>query len=366
MSQYKAFLLTTILCLTTTSSVAGTPLQRALKPSEIETLRANIKQDPANINSRLFLANHYYAEGKWREVAHFLSPIVESLAPASLYMLGVSYLNSGSLREAESIVTILLSQKKEKAKHLLLAVEVYDRMHISDIAPDKAAGYRDKVFTALKEAKESEPNNAVIYNAWLDKLDRILPGSHQESLRVLEDMKRHQVAFEPRHYSLLCKHNYLAKFPKETSEACKQAIIKDPNNPANSVYLSQILVETGNEEAGKRMLASMSEKISQSEEALWTTANIYYENKDLSSAFTFYKKATGLKEAQPRDFLGLARVSFELKKYDVALDSFVEHCRRTNFLDQEFRKASGQLIDHPKWQDLYRNRMQDCNAKDPN
>ena len=61
--------------------------------------------------------------------------------------------------------------------------------------------------------------------------------------------------------------------------------------------------------------------------------------------------------------MGLAKTAFELKKYGEALNAFVEHCRRTEFLDQEFRRASGVLKQDLKWHELYRQKMMDCKPK---
>lgn len=364
MNQFRTSLFKVILSALMAPSLTFANFSRTLKPNEIETLRANVTADPRNVNSRLFLGNHFYGLSNWQEVIRYLHPVLENLPVDSLYQLSSSYLMSGDLREAESTVNILLSQKKNHTNNLLLSVEISSLVITETSSPFVINKAREKLFDTLKEAASLDPANPKIYGVWLEKLDKHLPESPQESLRVLEDMKKNGIPFSPKHYSLMCKYNFLAKFSKETKTSCKTAIARDKGNPANFVYLGQTHVDLGEVEAGKRMLASVGRDFAHSEEALWATANSYYENKDLSSAFSFFKKATEHSQAQPRDFLGLAKVSFELKRYDVSLHSFVEHCRRTNFLDQEFRKASGLLIDQPKWHDLFRQKMQDCNSRE--
>jgi hypothetical protein len=364
----RLIVLTTIFISTSLIIVnqASAQLNRSLKENEIKALKANIIKNPANIKSRLFLADHYYSKKNWKLVIETLSPVVETLPDVALNQISTSYMEMGNLRESESIINILLSRPNVKTEHRLLAVKIYSGMIDNLNQSIESKPWVDKLFLTLKTAQENDPKNRIIYDVWLEKLEKYIPNFANESLRVMEDLLAQGIILRPKDYSLLCKFNHLAHYTKSAKIACDQAIIKDPQNPNNIIYLGENHIINGDEAMGKRLLANVGEKFSESEEALWATANNYYQNKNISSAYTYFHKAAHHKDAKPRDFLGLAKSSFELKKFNEALNSFVEHCRRTNFLDQEFRRASGLLKDYPLWQDRYRKKMIDCKSETSN
>lgn len=363
MNHYKTLFFSFLLSLFLGAGHSLAKLQRELKPSEIKTLKNNILKNPSNIKSRLFLADHYFEKKQWSQVIKTLSPVVEELPDHALYQISKSYLKSSNFRASESIINILLSRKDVTTANRLLAIELYSSMISVLERTGKSTEWVNKTFDLLKVTKQQDPQNREVYDTWLEQLEKHIPHFAPEALRVMEDMIANKVTLQPKDYSSLCKYNHLSGYTKATKITCQQAIIREPLNPSNLIYLGQTHIQTGEEKKGKRMLASVGQKFSQSEEALWATANSYYQSKNISAAYSFYKKATLHKEAKPRDFLGLAKSAFELKKYGVALSAFVEHCRRTRILDHEFRRASGLLKKHPRWQSRYRQKMMDCKPK---
>ncbi len=335
-------------------------LQRDLTPTEVTALSLNVQKNPHNLRARLFLSHHYYTHKMWPKVVELLRPVTEKLRAQSLVELGSSYLQMKKNHEAETIASIVLGQESIPLDHYLFVVKVYDSILFDSETSFSKEDLKNKLFNTLKQAQMAYPDKVDIYDLWLEQLEKHIQHFAVEGLRVVEDMKKNKVVLQPRHYSQVCRFNFLSDFTKEASISCQQAIIKDGENPSNLIYLGKTQMMTGEEEKGKRTLASVGKKFADSEFALWETANSYYESKNLSAAYSFYKKASEHPDKQPRDFLGLAKTAFELKKYDIALNAFVEHCRRSQFLDQEFRRASGLLKDEPRWQKKYRDKMTGC------
>jgi hypothetical protein len=335
-------------------------LGRPLKDNEIKALKANVVKDPTNVRSRLFLAHHYYGKEDWFNTAKYLGPIAEKLGDSDIYKLSQSYLKLRRARDSEGLVNILLSDDKVKSRHFLLAAKIYSEIIDSYETPAKKKPYIESLFSTLKRAKEAHPQSIAIYDSWLEMAEIYLPHYSHDALRIFEDMKTNKVRFEPRHYSMLCKINYLAGYTDGTKTACTEAMKKDPQNPSNYIYLGQNHVNQGEEKKGKRMLASVGKKFSSSEEALWAAADSYYQSKDISQAYNFFKQASQHPDAQARDYLGLAKTAFELNKYGEALNAFVRHCEVSQHLHQEFRRASGLLKKEQKWQERYRQKMLDC------
>lgn len=363
MNHFKTFILLLILATCGYIVPSYAQLERPLQPSEIQLLLKNIKKNPENLKSRLFLGSHYYNQNQWNQVIDYLSPVAEQLPDDEVYKLAFSYLSIDEFRQAEAIANILLSREKVKTKSYLLAIEIYSKILDKVDNPILSKPVHVKLFETLKVTQKQDPENPKIYDIWLEKLERYVTHYAFESLRVMEDMSQNSIKFYPRHLSMKCKYNYLAKFTKETKITCKQAIVVQPNDPSNYIYLGQTHVNIGEEAIGKRMLSSVGKKFSKSAEALWAAADSYEQSGNTGAAYLYYKKASMHKDSQPRDHMGYAKMAFELKKYGEALQGFTRHCFETRLLDHEFRRASGLLKDQPQWQELYRQKMLDCKPK---
>ncbi len=397
MNHFKTFLKISILFFFLWSLVTHGAVNRILRPEEISLLEKNIQANPENIKARLFLANHYNQEKDWSIVVKWLTPMAERLPKKSIEQLIKAHVHLSRFQDAIPLVDSLLNRKKVKIKTYILAIRVYsgflagtsdtpilvkssdnnaskeksgktknqkkDEYHVQYEA--KAEEAREKIFSLLKQAQTKNPENIKVYDLWLEMLEKHITQYANEARRVLEDMEKNKVRLRKRHYSKLCQYNSLANLIMEAKKICQEAVGKAPENPSNYIYLGQAHIDTGEKEKGQRILASVGKKFSGSEEALWVTASTYYENRNLASAYTYYLKASQHKEPKPRDFLGLAKTAFELKKYEVSLKAFSEHCQRSNFLHQEFRRASGLLKKEPLWHRRFRHKMQDCKSKQP-
>ena len=400
MNHFKTLLKISFLFCFLLSSTAHGKLDRFLSPEEISLLEKNIKTNPENLKSRLFLADHYSQKKNWSMVEKWLTPVTERLFGKFVDQLIEAHVQLSHFQEAIPLVDDLLNRKKVKTRTYLLAIKVYSgflastsntsflvKLESPEIGSKKAIGKgtkkakkdqqdqykveykvkaevaREKIFELLKQAQNKNPENVKIYDLWLEMLEKHIPNYANEARRVFEDMEANKVKLRKRHYSKLCKYNSLANFIVEAKEICQEAVNRVPGNPDNYIYLGRAHIDTGEKERGQRILASVGKKFSQSEEALWVTASTYYENKNIVSAYTYYLKASRHKKAKPRDFLGLAKTAFELKKYEVSLKAFREHCQRSNFLHQEFRRASGLLKKNSFWQERFRQKMQNCKSK---
>ncbi|MCJ8275288.1 MAG: hypothetical protein HRT44_06020 [Bdellovibrionales bacterium] len=334
-----------------------------MEPHQVERLRKNIQDNPENVNSRRFLARFYSEKGDWNEVVYILSPVAERLPSKELKLLVKANLNTNKVRQAENIVRIPLSQKYVSVDTYLLATEVYAFKARNSTDPLVTVPATKELFKYIKTAQETYPSSYRVYETWISFLEEFVPHSAFEALKVLDDMVAAKVKLKPKHYSLYCKFSYKAGFTKQSKKMCVTALEKDPSNPANLIYLGQTHMNTGDKAEGMRMLASVGNKFSDSEEALWATANAHYGEKNLQEAYTFYKKAMNHEDAQPRDYLGYAKVAFELKKYKESLAAFDKHCRITKVLDHEFRRSSGLLKNSPRWRQRFRNKMMNCQKK---
>ncbi len=358
MNHYKTWILIILVFLISEDLCAE--LKRNLNSSEISRLTKNIQSNPQNVRSRLFLANHYFQLKNWSQVIGILSPVSEKIPDKSLKQLSHSYLQVGKPREAHALVGTLLSHTPKSTDAFLLAVEIDSEIAQQTSFEPEATEAKERLFKTLKEAQKLQPTEIRLYETWLSMLEKHVSHYAFEALRVMEDMKKNKLSFAAKHHSLFCKYNYLSGYNKETQQACELAAKEDPKNPENRIYLGQSYVNTGEEEKGQRMLASLGEKFSSSAKALHATAQNYHKNQNLSQAYLFYKKAVAHPQGLDESYLGLAQVAFELRKYDVAMNAFKEHCRRTDKLHQEFRRASGLLKDSPEWQSRYRQTMLDC------
>ncbi len=337
-------------------------LKRELNQKEVLTLTQNIQKNPQNIRARLFLSHHYFSKKQWAKVIETLRPVTEKIKGINLIELGTSYLELKRLHEAETVASMILGEEKVPLENYAFSIRVFDTILSDPEISIQKIEIKNKLFNTLKAAQGAYPKEIAVYDLWLEQLEKHVEHYSADGLRVIEDLKKNEVTLPPVYYSHICRYNYLADFTKEASITCQQALVMDSKNPSNLIYLGKTQIMTGDEENGKRTLASVGEKFADSEVALWETGNSYYESKNLGAAFKYYKKAADHPQAQPRNFLSLAKTAFELKKYQISLKAFIEHCRRSDFLDQEFRRASGLLVNEPKWHKKFRQSMMDCKA----
>ena len=393
MNHFKT-LFSFFFCLLLSFMVYAT-LDHSLSPDEISHLEKNVQTNQENLKSRLSLADHHSLKKNWSMVIKWLTPVVENLPIRAINQLIKAHIQLSHFQEAVDLIEAhLLTQKKIKTKTYLFAIKTYsdfltnipDKSIIVENQPPtpsetsppppsskqkgnkrgkenrqkqqnqqvsstryktKAEVVRKKIFDLLKQAQVKDPENVKIYDLWLKMLEKHITHYAFEARRVLEDMKINDVKLRKRHYSKLCKYNSLANLTVEAKQICQQAANMIPENPSNFIYLGQAHIDSGEREKGQRILASVGKKFSGSEEALWITANTHYENKKIASAYKYYLKASKHRKSKPRDFLGLAKTAFELKKYGISLKAFHEHCQRSHFLHQEFRRASGLLKKNP-------------------
>lgn len=341
-------------------SVANGTLGRALTDTEIQSLEQNLKKNPQNVRSRLFLANHYFKTQKWNSVITLLQPVNEKIDDETLIILGESYLKVGKNQEALSLADTLQNRSTVTEQQFSFIISVIDHNLSDPRSSISKSELQSRLFETLKTARSHFSTKHLFYDQWLSMLEKHIEHFSVEALRVVEDMKKNNLPLRPHHYSAICRYNYLAGYANEALQTCQQAITKDPQNPSNLIHLGKAEILSGDTASGKRKIASVGEKFSQSELALWEAGNTYFEDKNYGQALSFYQKATEQPERQARDYLGLAKAAFELRKYDIALKAFAQHCRLSNYLDQEFRRASGLLKDNPKWQERYRQKMMDC------
>jgi tetratricopeptide (TPR) repeat protein len=358
MNQYKTKLLCLIIFCWYWPSEAQ--LQRSLKDSEISQLKSNIQKNPNNIRARMFLADHYYLNEQWPIVADLLSPVSERLNAYYQKRLSAALLHMGRSRDAHALVSTILNGKKLSADVYLLAIDIDSEIILKDINIPETAEAKKRLFETLAKAKSTDPQNVAVYEKWLQMLERHVSHPAHEAISVMDDMKKNGVSFAPKHYSLLCQYHSKAGYVDYAQISCEQASRIDPENPDNLIFLGQSLLNSGEEDKGRRMLASVGRKYKDSARAVHATALNYQDNKNYAQAYIFFKKATQINGGHDESFLGLGQTAFELRKYDEALNAFNEHCRRVDRVSQEFRRSTGLLQENSPWKDKYRQSMLDC------
>jgi tetratricopeptide (TPR) repeat protein len=193
---------------------------------------------------------------------------------------------------------------------------------------------------SLKTALEINPK----YQPAYEKLAQMYEEKKNNyELRILYQDMLDNIGRKAEFLTKLCEINTKDGQEDQALSSCKEAMAKDPKIPDNYVYLGIMQQQAGDIELAKKSLKTAADAHSKSEFAQYTYGNILEEQKNYLESSKYYLRGTQADPQSARSWLGYAKSSFELLKYEAALEAYKKACK----LDQKnavaFRKATTAL-----------------------
>lgn len=312
---------------------------------DIEALKKQLDASPESLKTRQSLAKAYLESEKPELAIEVLKPKLENLNAEGLLLLAKSFENTkDALNEQKTLEQLTVnfpqfvagfvafgdfyfrsSQAKSDPKLILNSASNFRS------AIELNAGYRP-AYDGLMKVYEFSKN-------WYEV--RVLLGD-----MVLRFGKR------PDLLGKLCQRNTLDGFFVSARKFCLEAIGVDGKNPDNYVYLSLVENNEGNIKKAESILKMVTTKFPKSEFALSNYGDFLIQQKNLPSAQKSYQAAV---QAEPKGFraqIGLAKTSFELKKYELALEAYKEACSLRPHTSYRLVKRASDWLRHRKEVDL--------------
>jgi tetratricopeptide (TPR) repeat protein len=331
----------------TTSPSQGNP-----KPSltnTVKRLEVQLKKNPDNIKLRSHLAQVYAsAPGHETQIIQTLNPYAEEISINDQLVLASAY---KQLKKHQDEVRIL---KKVVAK----APKNHEAHYILGHAHNQA-GEQTEAINCFRQVIKLNKAYRPAYDSLLTIFDQ--NKNMYESRNIIKDMI-HQFGKDPDLLSHICRLDSMDGYLESAIKNCRAAIRKNPTHPDNHVYLAQSLSDKKKESQAAIVLKNAARKFPQSEFVQWATAQYYMRNQNFPVAAKYFKMAVKADQKSARSILGYAEASFELKKYDVALQAFSSACELDDSATDKIREASGRLRQKGQkdWSRKYSRQSYEC------
>lgn len=152
-------------------------------------------------------------------------------------------------------------------------------------------------------------------------------------------------AFGPKEDILvkLCENHYLDQLYESSLKYCKMTQEKTKKYPESFIYYGLSKINLEEKAEGEASLKRATELFPKSELSLYTYGNLKETQKDVITAYKYYKLALQANPKSVRSTVALANMSFSLKKYEESLGLYIKACELDKKTLPEIRKASNTL-----------------------
>lgn len=140
-----------------------------------------------------------------------------------------------------------------------------------------------------------------------------------------------------------CRIESEQNYHDNAKQICQKAIEKDPKNPDNHVYLALAFKNTENEDQSRKILFNAAKQFKKSEVTQWNAGQMSCSINNWEQASDQFKACLKASPTSGRCHLGLGKAQYELKKYDLALESMKKACTYIKGADVEIRRLSYDL-----------------------
>lgn len=170
---------------------------------------------------------------------------------------------------------------------------------------------------------------------------------------------------KPEYITNLCDLTTTEGLYDQAKEHCESGMKLNPKEPKNFINMGLISRETGNDEDAENRLKTAADQFPNSELALITYAQDQDQKKNFVVSYNYYKKTIALNPSSTDALLGLATASFEIQKYQEALDIFTKACSLDIKTLSHFRKATNtlRLMKNADWLSKFEVAQQVCGIK---
>ncbi len=290
-----------------------------------------------------------YKEQDFSSCIKFLSPHSETLPVSGLLILSKCFQKTKNYKEAQNHLNLLFLKKPDYKPALYFQAELYNLQNKKDKVIHT---YNRIIFKYSKDKKA--------YDLLLEVL--IQQNSHYETKELLLDMIK-RFGNKTIYIKKLCKVYLDIKLAVESLEVCQKALKAWPQDEELNIYLAESYFLNSREDQRQKQYIVSSKKFPHSEFVQRVLGDFYFEKKNYSLSYKYYKKAYENKKDSFEALKGFALSSFELKKYKEALELFQKACTLSSAkIFKEFLKAKSVILANniTDWIKLYRMAFESC------
>ena len=313
---------------------------------------ANVAQSPEKTApTSIATAESLFKSGKYSEVTDLLWKSIDKLDRKSMILLAVAHEKKNEPANMSKVATMLTTKnEKDYEAHYLLGTAQFMSKKNSE------------ALESLKTALEINPK----YQPAYEKLAQMyLEKKNTYELRIVYQDMMDKIGSKPAFLNKLCELNTVLDYQEDQALLyCKDAISKDPKNADNYVYMGLVQKNGGDDAKSKATLKSAADSHSKSEFAVYTYANLLDEQKSYLEAAKYYQACVSADQKSARCWVGVAKTSFEIRKFDQALEAFKKACKLDRKNAATFRKATTTLRNSKdlSWVQPYETASEGCSG----
>lgn len=298
-----------------------------------DTAKSPAPATPAPVVSEtnvLATAETAFKKGDYDKVTDLLWKNIDKLDRKSLLLLAVTHEKKKEPAQMIKVTNILTEKNPKDYEALYLSGSAYLMMPKKD----------SEALEALKACLEINPKYQPAYEKLAEMYEK---KKNNYELRILYQDMLDNIGHKPEFLTKLCDINTKDNQEDQALATCKEAIQKDPKIAENHVNLGLTQLHAGDTDEAKKSLKLAADAHSKSEYAQYTYANLLEEQKSYLEASKYYQVGTVADAKSSRCWLGYAKSSFELHKYEQALDAYKKACKLDQKTAVNFRKATTAL-----------------------
>jgi tetratricopeptide (TPR) repeat protein len=284
---------------------------------------------PASSTDVVATAEASFKKGDYDKVTELLWKNVDRLDRKGLILLATAHEKKKEPANTLKVAHILTSRNPKD----------FEGFYLTGLA-QLMSKKNSEALEALKTTLELNPKYQPAYDRLAEMYEQ---KKNMYELRILYQDMIEKIGPKAEFLSKLCEINTLDFQEDQALSNCKEAIAKDPKKAENYVYLGLTRSHAGETEDAKKILKEAAESHSKSEFAQYTYANLLDESKDYLESAKYYKAGLTVDAQSARCWLGYAKATFEIHKFDQSLEGFKKACK----LDQKnavaFRRAANSL-----------------------
>ena len=284
-----------------------------------------------------------YREKNYASCIESLKPVSETLSSLGLLILSKCFHKEGQIKEVQKTLKLLFLKKPDYKPALYFQAQIYDLQ-----------GETKKAIENYNKIIKNHPKEKKAYDLLLKLF--VKQKNYHETKELVFDMTK-LFGQTPLLLKELCKAYVGIKQAFESLETCQKALKKLPKDEQLHIALAESYFLNNKEKERRSQYLLASQTFPQSEWIQRYVADFYFKEKNYLLSYKHYKSILSLK--------GYAVSSFELKKYEEALELFKKACKKFPVdISNEFLKAKSTVVAQNivEWIRPYRVSLELCEA----
>ncbi len=235
-----------------------------------------------------------------------------------------------------------------------------DRLALGSALRD--SGKFDAAIEQFRFVLQSKPQSKQAYEGLLGVFER--QKNRYEAQAVLSDMAK-RFGRDPDVFKHSCRLQYVEGLFAEALKSCSRAIELDFKTAENHVYLGLVHLARDNSKQAEKILFATAKRFPKSQLAADAAGELAEKQKLYEKAKSIYSSCLKSNAESQSCWMGLSRVSFELRDYQSANDGYKTICKWDQTIRGEiFKRASlARLAGSQEWSQKLRTTAERCGQR---